>query len=176
MKRISKEDTEKVAKAFNKEVWIDENGRITFNGGRAVVVSTNYYPYGEGTVSSLRPILYRNGMNAGKNIVSKMKKLNNNNLIMDFVLAFLVFIGFGTFEVVSETESEVLIRLHDSFEADSYKKNSDKPATQPVCHFTRGILDEVFSELKGKAVAVEETTCAAMDGSYCEFKITVSEK
>ncbi len=176
MKKISKETAERVAEAFNKEIWIDERGRITFNGSRAVVVSTNYYPYGEGTVSSLRPILYRNGMNAGKNIASKMKKANGDELVMDFVLAFLVFIGFGTFEVVSETESEVVIRLHDSFEADSYRRNFEKPATQPVCHFTRGILDEVFSELKGKPVRIEETACAATGDSYCEFKITVSEK
>ena len=180
MKKISKETAEKVAKAFNKAVLTNDNGEIVIKDKRFILVETGDYPYGLGDAGSLRPVLYHQGMQVGKNLVEILQdimKQGNVTETVDHTLGFLVFSGYGLFELVSETENEIIIRLHNSFEVDSYKRNFDKPATQPVCHFTRGILGEVFSELKGKSAKVEETTCAAMGNSpYCEFKITVPEE
>ncbi len=178
MKKISKETAERVAEAFNKAVLTNDNGEIDIKDKRFILVETGDYPYGLGDAGSLRPVLYRQGMQVGKNIVEILNDVMKQESVeetVDNTLGFLVFSGYGLFELVSETEEEIVVRLHNSFEVDSYKRNFDKPADQPVCHFTRGILGEVFSELKGKPVRVEETTCAAMGGSYCEFKITPME-
>ena len=177
MKKISKETAERVAQAFGKHVLTNDNGEITIKDKRFILVETGDYPYGLGDAGSLRPVLYHQGMQVGKNIVEILKGVMSGGDVeetVDHTLGLLVFSGYGLFELISETEDEIIIRLHNSFEVDSYKRNFDKPAAQPVCHFTRGILGEVFSELKGKPVNVEEITCAAMGSSpYCEFKITV---
>ena len=179
MKKISKETAEKVAKAFNKESFTNDNGEIIINSKRFVLVETDGYPYGVGDEVSLRPVNYREGLEVGKNLVKIVRDVMSQTNVEETVnntLGFLVFGGYGLFELVRETDEEIIIRLHNSFEVDSYKRNFDKPASQPVCHFTRGTLAEVFSELKGKPVNVEETTCAAMGSPYCEFKITVPKE
>ncbi len=179
MKKISKETAERVAKAFNKAVLTNDNGEIDIKDKRFIIVETGGYPYGFGDEISLRPVNYRQGMQVGEDLIETVQgimKQGNVEETVNNTLGFLVYGGYGLFELVSETEEEIVVRVHNSFEVDSYKRNFDKPATQPVCHFTRGILSEVFSELKGKPVKVEETTCAAMSGSYCEFKIVVSEE
>ena len=179
MKKISKETIEKVAEAFGKPVLTDDNGEIMIKGKRLILVETGDYPYGLGDAGSLRPVLYHQGMQVGKKLMKFTKGLIESGNVEEIVyrkLGFLAFRGFGLFELVSETETEIIIRVYHSFEADSYKRNFDKPAKHPVCHFTRGIFGEVFSKLKGKPVSVEETTCAAMDGAYCEFKITIPEE
>ena len=183
MKKISKETIEKLAKVVSKPILSDDNGEIVVKGRRLVFVETGDFPYGLGTPRSLRPVLYHQGVLTGKSLVGTMQdvmKMGNVEKTVSSALGFLAFLaffrGYGFFELVSETENEIIVRLHNSFEVDSYKRNFDKPATQPVCHFTRGMLGEVFSELNGKPVKVEETTCAAMGGTYCEFKITMKGK
>ncbi len=179
MKKISKETIEKVAKAFGKPVLTDDNGEIDMKDKRFVIVETGGYPYGVGDEVSLRPVNYHYGMRIGRSLVETLKGImeeENVEEVVENTLGFLAYGGYGLFELVSKTEEEIVVRMYNSFEVDSYKRNFDKPATRPVCHFTRGILSEVFSELKGKSVKVEEMACAAMSGSYCEFKIVVSEE
>ena len=173
---ISKEAADIAAKTFS--ITANNSGEINVKNKRFIVIGTDGFPYGFGDELSLRPFLFREGMKSGKSIVELIKDVKNQGKVesnVENTLSILSYAGYGLFELVSETNNEIIIRLHNSFEVDSYKRNFNKPATQPVCHFTRGILSEVFSALKEKPVNVEETTCAAMGGSYCEFKITVIE-
>ncbi|RLE74949.1 MAG: hypothetical protein DRJ56_06505 [Thermoprotei archaeon] len=68
--------------------------------------------------------------------------------------------GWGRMEVVGK--GRVVIR--DNFEVEGYARSEE-----PVCHFTRGILSGGASAIRGGEFEVEEVSCKAMGGEYCEF-------
>jgi predicted hydrocarbon binding protein len=56
--------------------------------------------------------------------------------------------------------------VKSSFEAKKYARTGSS-----ICHFVRGYLVGVLSELFGRDVVLEETLCLSKGDPYCEFRL-----
>ncbi len=61
---------------------------------------------------------------------------------------------------------EVRVIIEDNFEVEGYGRCSE-----PVCHFTRGVLCGAASVIFGGDFEVKEVACKAQGDSVCEFLI-----
>jgi predicted hydrocarbon binding protein len=74
-------------------------------------------------------------------------------------------IGWGRFTLERLGADGLVVTVRSSPFAEAYG-----PATAPVCHLTRGVLESLAAVVLGRPVRVSETACAAMGARECRFE------
>ena len=74
-------------------------------------------------------------------------------------------IGWGQFELERLAADGMVVTVRRSPFAEAYG-----PATAPVCHLTRGVLESLATVTLGRPARVIETGCAAMGAAECRFE------
>ncbi len=80
--------------------------------------------------------------------------------------------GWGRMRIASysRVSDEARVEIEDNFEVEGYGRSSE-----PVCHFTRGILSGSSSVIFGGEYEVVEVSCKAQGKNLCEFVIRRKE-
>jgi predicted hydrocarbon binding protein len=74
-------------------------------------------------------------------------------------------IGWGQFSIERLTADGLIVTVRASPFAEAYG-----PASAPVCHLTRGVLEALAAVALDRPARVVETACAAMGASHCRFE------
>jgi len=73
-------------------------------------------------------------------------------------------IGWGEFALERLTAAELVVSVRHSALAESYG-----PASAPVCHLIRGVLESLAEATFGRPATVVETACVAIGAPACRF-------
>ncbi|WP_309492891.1 V4R domain-containing protein [Candidatus Hecatella orcuttiae] len=107
-------------------------------------------------------------MGKGHGIYSTKRLLDehpNRPSLLEVITSYKQKEGWGNMEFrMKPSEAEVIITK--SFEAEYHERSKE-----PVCHFLRGYLEGVISQIVGKEIKVSEIRCKATGNETCVFKI-----
>jgi len=84
---------------------------------------------------------------------------------VDALVAMGGRIGWGKFALERYAAGELVVTVTASPFAEAHG-----PATEPVCHLTRGVLEALAASLWPGRPRVKETACAAMGAPVCRFE------
>ncbi len=177
---MDKKEIEKKARKIIDKITKEEycgDGKIYRVGRRYIFLSTDYFPYDftrdleELFGVAGDAILYKGGYKVGGDLVKYYRNIaEEKNLdIYDIMSSVGWYFGWCIGILIEKGEKYKVI-VYDSFEAESYLKREGK-TEKPVCHFLRGVLAGIISEVNGEKYKAVEKKCKAMGDEYCEFEV-----
>jgi predicted hydrocarbon binding protein len=168
--------------AVNSIRFRDELGEVEYFGQKVVLLRRDVFELirkelsrlsGQAANVILEIAGRRVGTEEGRALKAKAESLGikGPESLPDFVRTAVeeTNIGIGKVRVdLGELDETVNISIQNGFEV-------DKPGAslKPVCFFTLGYLEGVFSQLLGKEVQGKETGCRARSEDFCRFTLNV---
>ncbi len=177
---MNKKEIEERARKIIDKITKEEScgdGKIYRVGRRYIFLSTDYFPYDftrdleELFGIAGDAILYKGGYKVGGDLAKYYRKIaEEKNLdIYDIMSSVSWYFGWGIGAIV-EKDKKYKVIVYESFEADSYINREGK-TKKPVCHFFRGVIAGIISEVEGEKHKAVEKKCRAMGDEYCEFEV-----
>jgi len=181
--RFSPNSMRRMISVVNSIRFRDELGEVEYFGQKVVLLRRDVFELirkelsrlsGQAANVILEIAGRRVGTEEGRALKAKAESLGiqGPGSLPDFVRTAVeeTNIGIGKVRVVDlgDLDGTVNVSIQNGFEV-------DKPggSLKPVCFFTLGYLEGVFSQLLGKEVQGKETGCRARSEDFCRFTLNV---
>jgi len=123
--------------------------------------------------SGVSGLLYYVGKEVGKGLLEEIRyRLETKGITgpegtARELFSFLSDLGFGKVELVSISEGEAVVRIHESPTSSTLSK-----CEGPSCHLERGLLAGAAEAFFNVRCVAKEVKCRCLGHPYCEFVIS----
>ena len=153
------------------ELTDDGAGRLSYRGGRYLLIRPEtlaalQHALETALGAAAADCLLAGGRAGGGKATASLG--HEGRARVEALLAMGTRIGWGRFALERYAPDEMIVTVSGSPFAEAYG-----PASAPVCHLTRGVLDALASTVLPGRPHVTETACAATGAGICRFEVRV---